>query len=264
MDHRIIVSDVLDGLATLADGSCRGVVTSPPYNLLNSKGHGMNDGRSGKWKNAALMHGYGSVTKNTTSSPAFKAFAKDGFDGHHDNMPHGEYVEWQRAVLTECMRVTEHTGAIFYNHTWRPQGGLMQDRADIVAGFPVRQIIIWKRSGGFNFNDTYFLPTYQVIYLIAKPGFRVPRNVSNLGDVWEIRQDSGNPHPAPFPVDLASRCIRALGTGPVLDPFVGSGTTAVAAERLGIDSIGIELSARYAAMARERVLAEQRNPRLFN
>ncbi len=67
-------------------------------------------------------------------------------------MPHDEYVAWQRACLSECMRVIKDDGAIFYNHKWRVQAGLLQDRSDIVAGFPVRQIIIWKRKGGINFN----------------------------------------------------------------------------------------------------------------
>ena len=65
------------------------------------------------------------------------------------------------------MRVLKPTGAIFYNHKWRIQKGLLQDRADIVNDFPVRQIIIWQRAGGINFNPGYFLPTYEVIYLIA-------------------------------------------------------------------------------------------------
>lgn len=47
-------------------------------------------------------------------------------------------------------------------------GRLIQDRHEIVQDFPVRQIIIWKRKGGINFNPGYFLPTYEVIYLIAK------------------------------------------------------------------------------------------------
>ena len=37
-------------------------------------------------------------------------------------------------------------------------GQLLQDRQDIVAGFPVRQVIIWHRSGGINFNLGYFMP----------------------------------------------------------------------------------------------------------
>jgi modification methylase len=66
------------------------------------------------------------------------------------------------------MRLLTDDGAIFYNHKWRVQDGLLQDRNDIVSGFPVRQIIIWHRNGGINFNKGYFLPTYEVIYLIAK------------------------------------------------------------------------------------------------
>lgn len=208
------------------------VVTSPPYNIKNSAGNGLKNGSGGKWPRAALQWGY---------------------DGHDDCMPHGEYVEWQRRCLAEMMRVLRHDGAIFYNHKWRVQNGIMQDRQDILAGFPVRQIIIWQRSGGINFNQGYFLPNYEVLYLIAKPGFKLAPKANSAGCVWRINQEISNPHPAPFPVDLASRCIQAAGEGPVLDPFAGSGTTAVAAEMFGIDWIGIEKSADYVKMAEGRI-----------
>jgi site-specific DNA-methyltransferase (adenine-specific) len=58
-------------------------------------------------------------------------------------------------------------------------------------------------------------------------------------------------HPAPFPVELAQRCIR-LSTWPrevVLDPFAGTGTTLVAARQLGRRAIGIEASEAYCAHA---------------
>ncbi len=42
------------------------------------------------------------------------------------------------------MRVLKEDGAIFYNHKWRIQEGLIQELHDIVDGFPVRQIIIWQ------------------------------------------------------------------------------------------------------------------------
>ena len=48
------------------------------------------------------------------------------------------------------MRVLKSDGAIFYNHKWRVQRGLLQDRSEIVDGFSVRQIIIWNRSGEIN------------------------------------------------------------------------------------------------------------------
>jgi site-specific DNA-methyltransferase (adenine-specific) len=162
-------------------------------------------------------------------------------------------VKWQRGCLEEMMRVVAEDGAIFYNHKWRVQNGLIQNREDIVAGFPVRQIIIWKRSGGFNFNESFFLPTYEVIYLIAKRGFKLVRGASGLTDVWQFPQESKNQHPAPFPLELPLRCIKSTAAKVVLDPFMGSGTTAVAARQLGRSYVGCDNSADYVAMAEERL-----------
>ena len=209
-------------------------VTSPPYNIRNSTGNGLKDGRGGKWKNAALINGY---------------------DEHHDAMPYPEYVEWQRKALAAMWRILKPDGAIFYNHKWRVQGGLLQDRHEIVEGFNVRQIIIWQRDGGINFNPGYFLPTYEVIYLICKPDFKLAPKANAQGDVWSIPQENNNQHPAPFPVELAQRCIQSTNARIVCDPFMGSGTTAIAAEALGREWIGIDISADYCKLARERILA---------
>lgn len=213
------------------------IVTSPPYNLRNSTGNGMKDNRGGKWPNAQLVNGY---------------------DTHEDNMPYEEYVKWQRDCLTTMLRVIRQDGCIFYNHKWRVQAGLWQDRAEIVAGFPVRQIIIWKRAGGINFNAGYFLPTYEVIYLICKPDFKLAPKANALGDVWTITQEENNPHPAPFPVELAQRCIQSTTAKIALDPFMGSGSTAIAAEICGRSWIGLEISKDYCKLARERIEAHRR------
>lgn len=230
--NKIVCGDSLAFMRDMPSESVDLVVTSPPYNLKNSAGNGMKDGRGGKWENARLVKGYGD---------------------YDDNMPHNEYVEWQRACLTEMLRIIPDTGAIFYNHKWRVQNGLMQDRQDIVEGFPVRQIIIWKRKGGINFNKGYFLPTYEVIYLICKKKFELAPKACSLGDVWEIKQEMKNEHPAPFPVELAERIINSTTAKIILDPFMGSGTTAVAAKKLGRDYIGFELSQSYCDMANARV-----------
>jgi len=165
--------------------------------------------------------------------------------------------------LKEMMRVLSENGAIFYNHKWRVQGGLLQDRHDIVEGFPVRQILIWRRKGGFNFNPGYFLPTYEVIYVIAKPKFKLVPKANALGDVWEFAQDMHNKHPAPFPVKLIDRIISSTDARVVLDPFIGSGTTAVAAVNNDREYIGIDLSAEYCAMAEERIERETAQARLI-
>lgn len=209
------------------------VVTSPPYNLKNSTGNGMKSNtKSGKWAGAALQNGY----------------------SHHDDcMPHIEYVKWQNDCVKEMFRLIKDDGAIFYNHKRRVQNGLLQDRDDILKDLPVRQIIIWKRSGGINFNSGYFLPTHEVIYLIPKPKFKLIPKANAHGDVWEFTQEMKNPHPAPFPLGLVDRVISSTYSEIILDPFMGSGTTAIAALRNGRKYIGIELSQEYCTMAEERI-----------
>ena len=230
--NQFISGNATDVMKQLPDGSVDLIVTSPPYNLKNSTGNGMKDGRGGKWSNAALINGY---------------------SHYNDNMPHDEYVNWQRECLTEMLRIITDDGAIFYNHKWRVQGGLLQDRHDIISGFPVRQIIIWKRKGGINFNPGYFLPTYEVIYLIAKKDFRLAKKANAHGDVWEFGQESKNKHPAPFPLDLIERIISSTTAKNILDPFMGSGTTALAAKKLGRNFIGIDISPEYCEMALQRL-----------
>jgi site-specific DNA-methyltransferase (adenine-specific) len=233
---QIIVGDVLTTMRHIPNGSVDLVVTSPPYNLRNSTGGGMKKGKRGMWTNAALA---------------------DGYADHDDCMPHDEYVKWQRACLTEMLRVIPEHGAIFYNHKWRVQHGLIQDRRDILEGFPVRQIIIWKRQGGFNFNPGYFLPTYEVIYLLAKPGFRLAPKANSHGDVWDFAQEPDSPHPAPFPVALTDRIISTTNAEIILDPFMGSGTTALSARHNNRHFIGIEKSQCYVDLANRRLDDQQ-------
>lgn len=232
--NRILIGDATERMRDLPDESIGLVLTSPPYNLGNTSGGGIigAQGPSGAWKGAAL---------------------KDGYDHHSDKMPHAEYVAWQREVLTEAMRVLRPDGAIFYNHKWRVQKGLIQDRSDIMEGFPVRQIIIWNRGSGFNFNVRFFVPTYEVIYVIAKPDFKLAPKATGHGDLWTMLPDKDNDHPAPFPLELAERVVSSTMAEVVLDPFMGSGTTAIAALKNGRDVIGIELSPEYAAQAVARI-----------
>ena len=240
--NKIICGDCLEIMRGLEDESIDLFVTSPPYNLKNSTGNGMKDGRGGKWANAALQNGY---------------------ENYDDNMPYENYCEWQRACLSEMMRLLKNDGAIFYNHKWRVQGGLLQDRHEILEGFPVRQIIIWKRSGGINFNAGYFLPTYEVIYMIAiaKPDFKLVSKANRYGDVWEIKQESRNPHPAPFPEELTDRIIASTNAKLIIDPFAGSGTTGVSAKRYGRNYILIEKSQAYCEMIKARIEGNNWNGR---
>jgi modification methylase len=240
--NKIICGDSLTFMRQMPDCCLDLVVTSPPYNLKNSTGNGMKDGRGGKWAGAALVNGY---------------------SHYDDNIPHDEYSEWQHECLLEMFRLIKDDGAIFYNHKWRVQDGKLQDRQDIIKDLPVRQIIIWRRKGGINFNPGYFLPTYEVIYLIPKPKFKLAPKANAYGDVWEFTQEMNNEHPAPFPVALIDRIISSTNAEIILDPFMGSGTTAIVAMGLNRNFIGIELSPDYCAMAEKRIERNKKSSELL-
>ncbi len=85
--------------------------------------------------------------------------------------------------------------------------------------------------------------------------------MENTLDVWEVPPESATQigHPAPFPVELPSRLISLFTYKEdlVLDPFVGSGSTAVAAVRTGRHYVGYDLDDSYVRLAESRVVAEQ-------
>ncbi len=233
--NSIIFGDSLETMKRMPSNTVDLFITSPPYNLKNSTGNGMKDGRGGKWKNAALQKGY---------------------NNHNDNMPYDEYCKWQRNCLKQMYRLLSDNGAIFYNHKWRVQAGLIQDRHEILKGFPVRQIIIWKRKGGINFNVGYFLPTYEVVYLIAKPNFKLSKGANKFGDVWEIQQELNNPHPAPFPEELVDRIIYSTNANVIVDPFSGSGTVGICALKQERNFILVDNCLEYCEMAQKRILGD--------
>lgn len=246
--NRVHNMDAFDLLRLLPAGSVQTIVTSPPYNLRNSTGNGLRyENTKSLWSNQPMRHGYD--------------------EDYTDDLPHDEYIAWQRRCLVEMMRVIRPAGAIFYNHKWRVQAGQLQRLADdITEGFPVRQIIIWDRCGGFNFNDSFFVPSFEVIYLIARDEFRLQPGTTGLKDVWTIPPSQNKEHPNAFPESLVERCLLAsTATGDaVLDPFGGIGTTAVVAKRMGRQYITGDRSTRYVEIARRRVAAQPYTPPLFD
>ena len=227
--------DCLDVMKTFPDESFDLVITSPPYNIHNTTGGGFsrNVWDSSLWKGPAIA---------------------DAYDGTEDALPRPVYVEWQKAVLNESYRLLKPTGAIYYNHKPRVQAGIYEMPLELNPGLPLRQIVIWRKSGGINFSPTFYQPWTEWIMIFAKPGFRLKsKGASGMGDVWDFVVERRNPHPASFPVELPERILQTAPAQRVLDPFMGSGTTGVACIRHGVDFVGIEKSKRYLDMARFRL-----------
>lgn len=236
----LYLGDCLEVLPTLAAASVEIAFTSPPYNLgegMEDKG-GLRVGHSGsKWGDRKLRDGYGV---------------------HDDAMPYPEYVEWQRRVLDELWRVT--SGAIFYNHKPRVVKRAVRLPTEIVH-LPIRQIITWDRGSGFNYMSGAYMPVSEWIVLCAKPDWSLrDKGASGVGDVWRIAPSADPEHPASFPLGLPLQAIETSGAASVIDPFMGSGMTGVAAVQLRRRFIGIELSPKYFDVACRRIDAALREP----
>jgi len=93
----------------------------------------------------------------------------------------------------------------------------------------------------------------------------VPRNYYELWfrQIWNLTGTSSREHPAPYPLELALRLVRMYSFvhDVVLDPFVGTGTTMLAATQSGRNSIGYEIDPKFVRVAKERLLNE--SSRLF-
>lgn len=232
----IFHADCLAAMHAMADESVDVVVTSPPYNMgLSPGGNGRGlykagrPGKTGSWKAGRFRDGYSEVDD--------------------DCMDPAEYKSWQQVVLAECWRVSRM--GVFYNHRPRVEHGLLRMPLDGDFGLPLRQEIIWDRGTGIDVNLRHFCTRQERIYVFAKPAFMlVDHAASGMGDVWRLGMEhSETGHPAPFPVSLPERCIKATGAQSVLDPFMGSGSTLVAAKSVGARGIGIDNSLAYCQLA---------------
>ena len=153
-------------------------------------------------------------------------------------------------------------------------------------GFDNLNPIVWHKianasyevSNGSKFLGKPYEPNaiikndMEFILMQRKPGgYRQPsgeqRDASRISkkefdcwfqQIWNITGASTKHHPAPFPLELATRLVRMFSfTGDtVLDPFCGSGTTMVAALRTGRNSIGVEIDPEYCRMAARYLKAE--------
>lgn len=238
---RLFHADNREVLPALPDGSVSLVFTSPPYN--NGICPDTNGGPGG-WK---------------TQSPVAKGRRfRDGYGAFVDQMPPAEYEAWQRETLTHLWRVTAADGAIFYNHRPRVWCKEIWTPLCLNPGLPLRQIIIWDRGNGISLGDRHFCGAHEWILLFAKPEWALRnRAASALNDLWRVPwQPERGGHPAPFPVALPARALEATDAADVLDPYAGTGTTLVAAKRLGRRAIGFEVEERWCEVAAKRLQQE--------
>ena len=219
LKNKFVIHDAVEFLAELPDGYCGTAITAPPIREVRSV-----IGQRGGW---------------TTVD---------------ERQAEQEYLELQRRIISECLRVVGPDGVLLYHYRYDISSRRnINLRHEIISDFPLRQVVIWNHGmrrftpGGRHFNR---LPnSYSMIYVISGPRWSIPEAsraaAMRWGDLWDIRPDSmdrlwsdsrrqGGPHPHPLPSELADRFV-ALGSGMVLSPFAGAGDVALAAIRAGRD-----------------------------
>lgn len=234
---RLYCGDCLDVLPTLEAGSVDAVVTSPPYNMIAT----------------TLPSGIYREHNHKLNA---------GYLSYSDDMSQPDYELWINKTCDQLSRVCR--GTVWVNHKTR----FIERQGRHLLRFitlPLFCEIVWDRGVSLTLNANRFAPSHEYIF-----GFNSPvywdSSLNTAMTVWRILPERGvKDHPCPFPVEIPSRLIRATTQQGhcVLDPFMGSGTTGVAAVRLGRKFIGIELDPRYFEIAKRRIEGELKRFPLF-
>ena len=222
---------------------------------------------------------------------------------YEDVLPLDEYLAWCADWISEVHRLSTVDGAFWLNLGYLSIPGrakaipipyLLWDRIPFfliqevvwhygagVAGrlffSPRNEKFLWyvKDESAYTFNlDAVRDPNIKYPNQFKNGRRKVNLKGKNPGDVWQFpKVTSGRnrsskertPHPAQFPLAVIERIIKAASNpgDVVLDPFIGSGTTAEAALALGRPVIGFEIRADYCDIAAQRIACFLEQPRLL-
>lgn len=264
MSVRILQGDCRDVLRTLPDESVHCCVTSPPY--FRQRDYGVT-GQVGQEATPAeyadaLANVFAEVRRVLRSDGSLWLQIGDTYAAG-GNGGGGSLVAKRR----------QWTGA-HKRKGWRRQSPGFKQKDITLAPFVVadtlraegwylRGTIIWDKQVATEPPRLDRPSTaHEYLFLLSRAEQYAVRNPGEpwfLSTVWAIRpQPSYTGHPAVMPVELARRCIvcsTKLGDV-VLDPFMGAGTTALAADRTGRHCIGVELNPQWAALSRDRLRAD--------
>jgi site-specific DNA-methyltransferase (adenine-specific) len=260
---RFYRADCLDVMAALPQASISAIVTSPPYNLgIRYRTYDDTLPRdrylawSGQWIGAATrtLGERGSLFLNVGAKPTDPWTALDVAQAARQHLQLQNTIHWVKSIAIDKLAGTGPELSVghykpinsnrFVNDChefifhFTPGGRTPLDRTAVGVPYQDQSNVSRWRAGGDNLRcrgNTWFIP-YETIQ----------------------SRDKDRPHPATFPPRVPEYCFRLHGLsrlGTVMDPFLGLGSTAIAAAQLGLDFIGIEIDPHYLKEAVSRVRA---------
>lgn len=207
--------DALDILPTV--GNAHAVITDPPY-LIGAASAGSLKSKTGTWQDAMNA------------------------------------ARWFATWYGMAGAALRHDGLFWTFLNWRTTPVVM--KAAIDSGLAVTSMAVWDKCWIGPGGVQGLRPSYEMVALMAQPGASIKDR--GVADVLKVPVGSYKPtgHPAEKPEGIVQRLldISALPPGAlVVDPFIGSGTTAVVAAKNGLRCIGIEADERFVEMAANRL-----------
>ena len=218
------------------------------------------------------------------TSPPYNVDIK--YNSHDDQISYEQYLEFTKKWLTLCFNWLKDDGRLCLNIPLdKNKGGQQSVGADFTSmakniGYKYHSTIIWNEGNisrrtawgsWLSASAPYVIAPVELIIILYKKNWK--KNEKKESDItrqefmdwtnglWTFQGQSkkgAGGHPAPFPIELPRRCIKLFSFvgDVVLDPFMGSGSTLIAAVSNNRKSIGIDVDKEYCAIAKKRLIAE--------
>ncbi len=258
-DHRFLRGDARD-LSSVSDGSIHLVVTSPPYWTLKKYNDGVGQlGAIGDYDHFVYELGRVWSECRRVLVPGGRLVIVVG-DVCLSRRVHGRHVvvPLHASIQDSCRRLGfDNLAPIIWHKIANahfemgPGGGFLGKpyEPNAIVKNDIEFILMQRKPGGYRSPS----PAARALSMISAEKHRMW-----FRQIWTIPGASTRNHPAPYPLELADRLIRMFSFvgDTVLDPFLGTGTTSVAAARAGRNSVGVEVDEEYLEMARRRFLSE--------
>ena len=239
--NKIYNEDCLEGMKRIPDKSVDLIFTSPPYNMNLRI-------RNGKYCSRQIV-------KEISTK----------YENFSDNLSMEDYFEFNKKIIEELTRIG---GLVFYNIQFLTGNKVALFK--LIGHFSeiLKEVIVWDKVNGQPAIQEGVLNSQYEVILVFDSSNAISRKFDTatfkrgtLSNVWNIKRGKkySSKHGATFPVELAERVILNFAdkNALILDPFIGLGTTAIAAINTKRNFIGFELDKDYFEIAQNRIKERQ-------
>jgi len=220
------------------------------------------------------------------TSPPYNVDIK--YNSSNDKLSYTEYLEFSKKWISRCFNFLKDDGRFCLNVPLdKNKDGQQSVGADLTVlaksiGFHYHSTIIWNEGNisrrtawgsWLSASAPYIIAPVELIIIFYKERWKkisgsgisdIKKNefLEWTNGIWTFSGESKKKigHPAPFPIELPRRCIKLFSfVGDIiLDPFMGSGATVIAAILNNRQAVGIEIDKEYCELAKKRIISEAR------